>query len=97
MKNKSWLSIEKNIIKGDKTPYYNYKNVFSYRKIVFSWSMKNRVFPVSIRNFTLGKNWFFQGSAKKDFTLGFQNFNRKTKSNVMPKYKRVQEIFYFMA
>ena len=30
MKNKSWLSIEKNVTKGEKTPYYNYKKLFSF-------------------------------------------------------------------
>ena len=31
MKTKSWLSIVKNI-KREKTPYYNYKKLFSFRK-----------------------------------------------------------------
>ena len=30
--NKSLLSIEKNITKGEKTPYYNHKKLFSFRK-----------------------------------------------------------------
>ena len=32
MKNKSLLNTEKNIIKWEKTPYYNYKKLFSFRK-----------------------------------------------------------------
>ena len=32
MKNKRWLSIEKNIIKWEKSPYYNYKKLFSFKK-----------------------------------------------------------------
>ena len=35
MKNKSYLSIEKNIIKSEKTPYYNYKKLFSFRRFSF--------------------------------------------------------------
>ena len=33
MKNKSCLSIEKNIKNKKKTPYYNYKKLFSFRKL----------------------------------------------------------------
>ena len=33
MKNKNWLSIEKNIIKG---VYYDYQKLFSFRKFSFS-------------------------------------------------------------
>ena len=32
MKNKCLMSIEKNIIKWEKTPNYNYKELFSFRK-----------------------------------------------------------------
>ena len=32
LKNKSCLSIEKNIKKSEKTPYCNYKKLFSFRK-----------------------------------------------------------------
>ena len=32
MKNKSLLSIEKNIIKWEEMPYYNYKKLYSFRK-----------------------------------------------------------------
>ena len=32
MKNKRWLSIEKNITKWEKSPYYNYKKLFSFKK-----------------------------------------------------------------
>ena len=35
MKHKSLLTIE-NIIKREKTPYYNYKKLFSFRKSGFS-------------------------------------------------------------
>ena len=35
IKNKSYLSIEKNIIKSEKTPYYNYKKLFSFRRFSF--------------------------------------------------------------
>ena len=35
MKNKCWLSIEKNIIKQEVTPYYNYKKLLLFRKIGF--------------------------------------------------------------
>ena len=35
MKNKRWLNIEKKIIKRDKMPYCNYKELLSFRKIVF--------------------------------------------------------------
>ena len=34
-KHKSWLSIENNIIRLNKTPYYNYKKLFSFREIAF--------------------------------------------------------------
>ena len=34
-KRKSWLSIENNIIRLNKTPYYNYKKLFSFREIFF--------------------------------------------------------------
>ena len=33
--NKIWLNIEKNIIKWEKTPYYNYKKLLSFRKFDF--------------------------------------------------------------
>ena len=32
MKNKGLLSIEKNLIKREKVPYYNYDKIFSFRK-----------------------------------------------------------------
>ena len=36
MKNKNWLlSIDKNVIKGEKMPYYNYKKLFSFIKFGF--------------------------------------------------------------
>ena len=35
MKIKSWLSIEEEIIEGEKRLYYNYKKLFSFRKIFF--------------------------------------------------------------
>ena len=34
-KHKSWLSIENNIIRLNKTPYYYYKKLFSFREIYF--------------------------------------------------------------
>ena len=34
-KRKKMGSIEKNIMKWEKTPYYNYEKLFSFRKIVF--------------------------------------------------------------
>ena len=36
MENKSWLSIEKNIIKSEKALSYNYKKLFSF-KVLFSF------------------------------------------------------------
>lgn len=35
MKYKSWLDIEKNILKREKTPNYNYKEIFSNKKFAF--------------------------------------------------------------
>ena len=35
MKNKGCLSIEKKYYKMRKTPYYNYRKLFSFRKSVF--------------------------------------------------------------
>lgn len=35
MKYKSSLDIEKNIIKSEKTPNYNYKEIFSNKKFTF--------------------------------------------------------------
>ena len=32
---KGWLSKKENIIKWEKTPYYNYKKLFSFRKLEF--------------------------------------------------------------
>ena len=49
MKNKSYLSIEKNIIKSEKTPYYNYKKLFHLEDLVFFKALAN------LRNFF----WYF--------------------------------------
>ena len=35
MKNKRWLSIEKHILEWEKTLYYNYKKLLSFKKFVF--------------------------------------------------------------
>ena len=39
LNNKSWLSIEQNIIKLEKTPYDNYKKLFLFRKSDFLLDM----------------------------------------------------------
>ena len=39
LKNKSYLSIEKNIIKQEKAPYCNYKKLFSFRKFSFFFGL----------------------------------------------------------
>ena len=39
IKNKSWLSIEKNITKREKTPCFNYKKLFSFGKILGVFSI----------------------------------------------------------
>ena len=35
MKNRNKLNIEENIMNGERTPYYNYNELFSYRIIGF--------------------------------------------------------------
>ena len=35
IKNKRWLSIERNNMKSEKMPYYNYKKLSSFLKICF--------------------------------------------------------------
>ena len=39
LNNKSWFSIEQNIIKLEKTPYDNYKKLFLFRKSDFLLDM----------------------------------------------------------
>ena len=36
IKEKNWLSVEKSITKREKTPYYNYKKLISFRKLFLS-------------------------------------------------------------
>ena len=88
MKNKSWLSIEKNIIKGEKTLYCNYKKLFSFRKFVFllglgqvKWVGKYKELP-SVKIMV-----FFY------FALGFRKFAKFTKSAIILGYEK---IFYSM-
>ena len=42
MKSKSFLKAEKNIIKSGKTSYYNYQDLFSFRKST-SFSKSNKL------------------------------------------------------
>ena len=49
-KKKSWFSKEKEIIKWEKTPYYNYKKLFSFRIFDFFLGL-GQVSLLEIRNF----------------------------------------------
>ena len=59
MTDKGWLSIEKNVIKGDKMLYYNYQKLFSFSKNCFFW--------VSIRNFPFDRKLVFSSEREKDW------------------------------
>ena len=63
---KSWLSIENNIIRLNKRPYYNYKKLFSFREIVFfRFFLGLRYVRRAERNkklFSFGRKCFFSGN-----------------------------------
>ena len=64
MTDKGWLSIEKNVIKGDKMLYYNYQKLFSFSKNWFFW--------VSIRNFPFDRKLVFSSEREKDWFRLFE-------------------------
>ena len=100
LKNKSLLSIEKNIIEWEKTLYHNYKKIFWFRKFCFaSYLLKHKKFflllglekifrvSLNIRKFCFLKH--------KEFFPGF-HFRKYKNSFLLRKHKKFFRGFRFL-
>ena len=100
LKNKSLLSIEKNVIEWEKTLYYNYKKIFWFRKFCFaSYLLKCKKFFL-----LLGLEKFFRVSLNirkfrflkhKKFFPGF-HFRKYKNSFLLRKHKKFFRGFRFL-
>ena len=63
MKKKSLLSIEKNIIKWEKAPYYNYKTLFSFKKSKIIFLKNDEAINLLQKADLSTKSWKFKNFA----------------------------------